>query len=275
MNLSPLITFSVFLLSSSTAWAINCTRAKTVTEVAICSNPTLKTSDNYLSESYSTIRGTVTADIFDVIRKDQRKWIQQRNTKCGGDTLCLMQEIQARTTALSGLIQKYMEQTNSDKEHPEKSYSAIPLSSSTPSSIRPEYIRPNLAPNGQSWPAKADYIVGYHKLHADGLSTVTVDNSQNDSDVFVKLVSLDSPQAYPVRQFYIPAFGGFVLNRVTSGNYDIRYRDLSNGGLSRSETFNLVETPTYNGTQFSNMTMTLYKVQNGNMQTYGLSEAEF
>jgi len=35
------------------------------------------------------------------------------------------------------------------------------------------------------------------------------------------------------------------------------------------------EIQTYNGTQFSNITMTLYKVQNGNLQTYGLSEADF
>ncbi len=145
----------------------------------------------------------------------------------------------------------------------------------SPPSIRSEYVRPSMAPNGQSWPSSAGYIKGYQRLHADGLSTVTVDNSQNDSDVFVKLVSLDSTQAYPVRQFYIPAFGNFTLNKITAGNYDIRYRDLSNDGLSRSEAFNLKQTPTKNGTQFSNITMTLYKVQNGNMQTYDLSEAEF
>lgn len=144
-----------------------------------------------------------------------------------------------------------------------------------PPPVRPVYVRPGAAPNGTTWPVSADYINGYQLLHADGLSTVTVDNSRNDSDVFVKLVSLDSARAYPVRQFYIPAFTSFTLNKVTSGSYDIRYRDLSNGGLSRSEAFNLKEIATYNGTQFSNITMTLYKVQNGNMQTYGLSEAEF
>ncbi len=31
----------------------------------------------------------------------------------------------------------------------------------------------------------------------------------------------------------------------------------------------------YDSIQFSNLTMTLYKVQHGNMQTYGLSETEF
>ncbi len=144
-----------------------------------------------------------------------------------------------------------------------------------PAPVRPEYTRPSTAPNGQPWPVSAGYVKGYKRLHADGLSTVTVDNSQNDSDVFVKLVSLNSAQAYPVRVFYIPAFGSFTLNKVTAGSYDIRYRDLNNGGLSRSEAFSLEEIPTYNGTQYSNITMTLYKVQNGNMQTYGLSEAEF
>jgi hypothetical protein len=69
--------------------------------------------------------------------------------------------------------------------------------------------------------------------------------------------------------------GSFTLNKVIAGNYDIRYRDLSNGGLSRSEVFALEETATYNGVQYSKITMTLYKVQNGNMRTYSLSETEF
>ena len=53
------------------------------------------------------------------------------------------------------------------------------------------------------------------------------------------------------------------------------YRDLGNGGLSRSEQFSLEETETYDGTSYSNITMTLYKVQDGNMQTYDLSESDF
>lgn len=141
--------------------------------------------------------------------------------------------------------------------------------------IRTEYVRPSTAPNGQPWPVSAGYVGGYKRLHVHGLSKVTVDNSQNDSDVFVKLVSLDSSQAYPVRQFFIPAFGSLTLKKITAGNYDIRYRDLGNGGLSRSEAFNLEEIQTNDGVQFSNITMTLYKVQNGNMKTYGLSENEF
>lgn len=156
-----------------------------------------------------------------------------------------------------------------------KPYTTTPSTPPLAQTFKPTYTRPALAPNGSPWPGFASYINGYEVLHNDGLSTVTVDNSQNDSDVFVKLVSLSGSQAYPVRQFYIPAFGKFTVDKVTAGSYDVRYRDLSNGGLSRSEPFSLEETATYNGTQYSNITMTLYKVLNGNMQTYGLSESEF
>lgn len=138
-----------------------------------------------------------------------------------------------------------------------------------------KYVRPNTAPNGQPWPAYAGYAFGYPQMNLGGLSSVTVDNSKNDSDVFVKLTSLGSSKAFPVRQFYIPAFGKFTLSSVTAGNYDIRYRDLSNGVLSRSESFVLQEIPTDDGTRFSNFSMTLYNVRNGNLQTHGLSEAEF
>lgn len=158
--------------------------------------------------------------------------------------------------------------------HGPKPYQATPPATLT-TPDRPAYIRPIAAPNGQPWPASAGYVAGYQRLHVKGFSSVTVDNSRNDADVFVKLVSLDGAQAYPVRQFYIPAFGSFKLAKVTKGSYDIRYRDLNNGGLSRSEAFNLKETAIANGTQFSNTTMTLYKVAHGNMQTYSLSESEF
>jgi hypothetical protein len=107
------------------------------------------------------------------------------------------------------------------------------------------------------------------------LSSVTVDNTRNNSDVFVKLVSIDSAKAYPVRVFFIPAHGQFTVNNVTVGNYDVRYRDLDSGALARSESFRLQETQTYDGIQYSNLTMTLYKVRHGNMQTYGISENEF
>jgi len=135
--------------------------------------------------------------------------------------------------------------------------------------------RDPFAPNGAPWPHSAGYVDGYPKLRMKGLSTVTVDNRQNDGDVFVKLVYLGDDQAFPVRQFFIPARGKFTLTKVNPGNYDIRYRNLHNGALARSEAFKLEESSTTDGIQFSKITMTLYKVENGNMQTYNLTDEEF
>ncbi len=153
-----------------------------------------------------------------------------------------------------------------------KPYIASPQPAAPP---KPSYVRPVKAPNGEPWPTDSAYVKGFPRIHANGLSKVTVDNSQNDSDVFVKLVSLDSSNAFPVRTFFIPARGSFTALKVTPGSYDVRYRDLNTGRLSRSEQFTLAEVKTYEGTRFTNFTMTLYKVRNGNMQSYELSDDEF
>lgn len=135
--------------------------------------------------------------------------------------------------------------------------------------------RPATAPNGSPWPDSAAYVAGYPVGNDRGYSKVTVDNAQGDSDVFIKLVSLDSATAFPVRHFFIPAGSSFTINKVTAGKYDLRYRDLDTGGLSRSESFDVEEMTVADGIQFSDITMTLYKVRGGNFQTYGLSESEF
>jgi hypothetical protein len=130
-----------------------------------------------------------------------------------------------------------------------------------------------------SWPSGASYVSGYPQRNTSGLSKVTVDNSQNGSDVFVKLWSLDGQHPHRVRWFFIPARGRFTVSNLTAGSYDVRYCDLKSGQLAGSEKFTLEETETYDGTGestvFSNFTMTLYTVLNGNMQTHGLLDAEF
>lgn len=142
-------------------------------------------------------------------------------------------------------------------------------------SAKPAYTRPSFGPDGKPWPAEAAYLSGAPRLNTDGLSKVTVDNEQNDSDVLVKLVEISADNAHPIRTFYIPARGQFTIDGIDAGKYDVRYRDLDSGHLARSEQFELKETRVADGTQYSSMTMTLYKVANGNMQTYDLAESEF
>lgn len=137
------------------------------------------------------------------------------------------------------------------------------------------FVRPASAPNGSDWPTRPSYVKGYPLSRADGLSTVTIDNSTNSTDMFVKLVALDAEKSVPIRHAYIPAGTSFSMNKVRRGEYDVRYMDLSDGGLSRSESFQLEEIEEADGVRYGVITMTLYKVANGNMQTYPLAESEF
>jgi curved DNA-binding protein CbpA len=140
---------------------------------------------------------------------------------------------------------------------------------------RPSYVRPEKAPNGNLWPITASYVKGYPIARADGLSKLTIDNSSNSTDVFVKLVALDVDQTLPIRHAYIPANSLFTMNKIRAGQYDIRHMDLSDGSLSRSESFQLEEIQDLTGVRFSVTTMTLFKVANGNMQSYQLTPEEF
>ena len=154
---------------------------------------------------------------------------------------------------------------------------AAPRPPSAPASpvVRPSYVRPPLAPNGEPWPAATGYVSGYKRLHTNGLSSVTVDNSQNDSDVFVKLVYRGEQQPVAVRVFFIRAREQFRLANVRAGVYDIRYKDLDAGVISKSEAFDLKEIEVADGVQYSKMHLTLYKVRDGNMRIETISEEEF
>ncbi len=136
------------------------------------------------------------------------------------------------------------------------------------------YSRPKTAPNGKPWPKVAAYVPGYPKLMRGGLSSVTVDNTQNNSDVFVKLFSLENPKVQ-VRAAFIPAFGQFTMDKIKPGLFDVRYQDLDSGAIAKTEQFYLKEQETYGGTVYDQISLTLYKVQGGNMSTYSISPSEF
>lgn len=137
------------------------------------------------------------------------------------------------------------------------------------------YVRAPAAPNGQPWPSRSGYVGGYLQANTGGLSEVLVDNAENDTDMFAKLVSLDGPSALPVRTFFVAARSRFVLGGLTIGTYDLRYRNLASGGLLRSPAFILEEVRTAGGTQHSMPTMKMYTTSDGSLQTYSLGDAEF
>jgi hypothetical protein len=137
------------------------------------------------------------------------------------------------------------------------------------------YVRPSTAPNGKPWPERSGYVEGFPVLHADGLSEVIVDNSRNDVDMFAKLVSLDGSRTVIVRNFLVAAHTSFAVHNLSMGSYDLRYRNLATGDLQRSQLFEVEDVKTAGGMQHSTVTMPLYASQNGNMQTFALSESEF
>ena len=140
---------------------------------------------------------------------------------------------------------------------------------------KPKYRKPYTDPYGHAWPKVAAYLYKSKIGCYGGHSQVTIDNSNNNSEVHVKLVFHDLKSQFPVREFFIPAFGKFILPKVAQGFYDIRYRDLISGELLKSQGFRLEESREEGGIRYSSITMTLYTVINGNMSTYPISENEF
>ena len=137
------------------------------------------------------------------------------------------------------------------------------------------FVRPTKAPNGSDWPSVAAYVHGYPLARTNGLSKLTIDNSSNSTDMFVKLVALDADKTLPIRHAFVPAHQSFTINKIRAGRYDVRYKDLSDGSLLRSEEFSLQEISEPEGIRYSESRMTLYKIANGNMQSYPLNPNEF
>ncbi len=104
---------------------------------------------------------------------------------------------------------------------------------------------------------------------------MTVDNSRGGSDVFVKLFHVDPAKPIPIRVFFIYAAGSFTLEALPPGAYDVRYRDLETGDLYRSERFDIEERSTFDGIEYTALTLTIYKLVGGNMRTYRIDESEF
>ncbi|MBI3144840.1 MAG: J domain-containing protein [Pseudogulbenkiania sp.] len=180
--------------------------------------------------------------------------------------------------AITGLV--YIVVANEPGVLPErlsKPYLANPASQPPASPLLPGlgYQRAATTPYGYGWPTGADYLAGAPQVNNDGLSTVTVDNSQTSSDFHVKMVFLDAPQAYPAREFYIPAHATFTMEQVRAGHYDLRYRNLETGVLTRSDPISVQQQITASGNSFQHVRVTLYSMVNGNMQTHQLNEKDF
>jgi hypothetical protein len=137
------------------------------------------------------------------------------------------------------------------------------------------FARPVTTPNGRPWPSSAGYLDGMPVGADGGHSTVTIDNSANRFDVFGKLVYNASVFDQPVRHFFIPAGQSFTLMGVAPGNYDIRYQNLDDGGLYKSQGFGLSEQETANGVDATSVSITLYGTPGSAVQPTTIGRGEF
>lgn len=138
-----------------------------------------------------------------------------------------------------------------------------------------EYIRPLKAENGSLFPAKSDYIIGYEQLANEDYATLTINNTENTSDLYLKLYALDGDYTTPVRVFFVIAEGEFTLEDLNVGDYELRYQDLDTGGFAKTEPLPLKMVEKADGTYFSNVEVILSKVVNGNLETEPILEEDF
>ena len=128
--------------------------------------------------------------------------------------------------------------------------------------------------------AKKNVITGYDSskpiLNDDGLCELTIDNTRNDMPVYVRVWDMNSYQ--PVRAFYIAQGEEFTAYDLTPSTYEVRYIELYDNDFpangSKSELFELEQIESAYGIQYSQMSLTLYKVRNGNTQTTSIPASQ-
>lgn len=154
----------------------------------------------------------------------------------------------------------------------------IALSDSLPSSNsymahNPPACDMEIAPNGLPFPERSGYLRKMPVRDLTGLSTVTIDNRQNDSDVFVKLFNED--KRHVSRNFLVKGYSSYEIVDINKGLYTVKAKFLNDCSITKSEKFELEEVETYDGVRYSTISMTLYKIVGGNMHTTPISESDF
>jgi hypothetical protein len=93
-------------------------------------------------------------------------------------------------------------------------------------------LQSQVSPNGDPWPSQSGYIDGYPVGNQGEEMQILVDNSSNPSPVLVKVYDLD--RRSNVRHAYVLGRAKFLVDKLSSGKYEVRYQNILMGG-SRAE----------------------------------------
>ena len=133
------------------------------------------------------------------------------------------------------------------------------------------YERPLTADNGSPFPHKCGYISKYARLMTNGDNQLTIDNVRGNSDVMVRVFSVDSAPPVPIRTLFIKANSKFTVSDLQAGTYDVRYQHLDSGELSQSETFEVKETRE----SPSHLKVSLFASNDDNFERYPIVPDQF
>lgn len=129
-------------------------------------------------------------------------------------------------------------------------------------------------PDGRPWSSSAKVMTTRDKRR--GLSSLLLDNSRNDQDLYVKLVLVkDELTRNYARDAFIPARKQLKLLNVASGNYVVKMMNIADGCAQVSPVIDLTETRTDRGIEYSDHSLTFYPVINGNTHLRSLPSSQF
>jgi len=121
---------------------------------------------------------------------------------------------------------------------------------------------------------RTGYIQGQPRGADGGLSTFTVDNRRGGKDAVARIYLNGEKPA--VRHMYIKQGETFKAETLMPGTYVFRYRHIGSEDTYEAERkFSLTQTETEIGTRYSNVTVTLFTVKDGNMQTRKVDSSKF
>ena len=159
-----------------------------------------------------------------------------------------------------------------------------PKSNTPPEKVqRAEVAKPQVetksvlkAPAARDAEKQADtgYLKGSPPPIAAGLSTFTVDNKSWSSDAIARIyLNGDKPA---VRQIYIKIGERFTAKDLAPGRYVLRYRFIgSSDTYEADKVFALEEIRDSQGITYSNVSVTLFTVTNGNMKVKRVPNEKF
>ena len=118
------------------------------------------------------------------------------------------------------------------------------------------------------------YLNGSPPPIAAGLSTFTIDNKSGSADAIARIyLNGDKPA---VRQIYIKTGEKFSATELAPGRYVLRYRFVGNSTTYEADkVFELEEISDSQGVNYSNVSVTLFTVANGNMKVKRVPESNF